>query len=429
MSATTSTRRLPLYALLTANLISRVGNNMSYIAIPWFVLATTGSATKTGLVAAVGILPVIITGILGGPLIDRLGYKRMAVVSDVASGINVALIPLLYLTAGLPFWALLVLVLLGAALDSPGNTARQSILPEIAKLANMPLERANSIIMIGGRTSSMLGAPLAGILIATIGASNLLWIDAISFGISATMLAVAIPGRVVVQTKEQVTGASSALRSYLGEVAEGFRFIRQDGLIFWLAVSFSLGSLLAEPVYSVIMPVYAKEVYGSALDLGFMYAALGAGSILGATLFAIFGHRLPRRATILTGFTVRALSFWVLVFMPPVGFIVVAVVINATALEPTNPMVQTIFQERIPDGMRGRVFGTIGAIAAATMPIGMIVYGLMMTELGLQTTLCIFATINLSVPLVLAVVPAIRALGEPAGRTGTAHTNQPAVSA
>jgi MFS family permease len=429
MSATTPTRRLPLYTLLTANLISRVGNNMSYIAIPWFVLATTGSATKTGLVAAAGILPVIITGILGGPLIDRLGYKRTAVVSEVASGINVALIPLLYATIGLPFWALLVLVLLGAALDSPGHTARESLLPEIAKLAAMPLERANSIVMIAGRTSTMLAAPLAGILIATIGTSNLLWLDAVSFGISATMLALAIPDRAVTRAQEQVTEAGTALRTYLGEVAEGFRFIRQDGLIFWLAVSFSLGSLLAEPLYAVIMPVYAKEVYGTALDLGFMYAALGGGSILGATLFAVFGHRLPRRATILTGFTVRALSFWVLVFMPPVGIVVLAIVINATALEPSNPLVMTVFQERIPDGMRGRVFGTITAISIATRPVGMIIYGLLMTELGLQTTLYIFATVNLSVPLVLALVPAIRALGEPAGRSGVTPTNRPVAPA
>jgi MFS family permease len=425
----TSTRRLPLYALLTASFISRVGNSLTYIAIPWFVLATTGSATKTGLVAAVGILPVIITGIFGGPLVDRLGYKRMAVVSEVASGVNVALIPLLYATVGLPFWTLLILVLLGAALDSPGHTARQSMLPEIAALAAMPLERTNSIVMIAGRTSSMIGAPLAGILIAAIGTSNLLWIDAISFGISATLLAVAIPGRVIARTQGQVAQAGTALRTYLGEVAEGFRFIKQDGLIFWLAVSFSLGSLLAEPVYSVIMPVYAKEVYGSALDLGFMYAALGAGSILGALLFAVFGHRMPRRATILTGFTIRALSFWVLVFMPPVGVVVAAIVINATALEPTNPLVMTILQERIPAGMRGRVLGTIGAISAATMPIGMIVYGLLMTELGLQTTLYIFATVNLSVPLVLALVPAIRTLGESAGRSGSSQTNQPAAPA
>jgi MFS family permease len=170
-------------------------------------------------------------------------------------------------------------------------------------------------------------------------------------------------------------------------------------------------------------------VYGNALDLGFMYAALGGGSIVGALIFAIFGHRMPRRATILTGFTVRALSFWALVFMPPVGIVVAAIVINATALEPTNPLVQTIFQERIPDGMRGRVFGTLTAIAATTAPVGMIAYGLLISKLGLQTTLYIFATINLSLPLMLAAIPAFRKLGAPAGRSGATRSNQPALPA
>ncbi|MDQ3549408.1 MAG: MFS transporter, partial [Chloroflexota bacterium] len=298
-----------------------------------------------------------------------------------------------------------------------------------ARLANMPLERANSIVMIAGRTSSMLAAPLAGILIVTIGASNLLWIDAVSFGISAAVLVSAIPGRVVANTQQQAVQAGAAFRTYANEIAEGFRFMRRDGLVLWLTVGFSLGSLLAEPVYSVIMPVYAREVYGSALDLGFMYSALGGGSIVGALIFAIFGHRMPRRATLLTGFTIRALSFWVLVVMPPIGVVVAAIVINATALEPTNPMVQTIFQERIPEGMRGRVLGTVMAIGAATAPIGMIAYGIMISELGLQTSLYIFATVNLSLPLILAVMPAFRALDKPAGRSGDNQSSQPTVPA
>ncbi len=422
------TRRLPLYGLFAANLISRVGNNLTNIAIPWFVLATTGSAAKTGLVAAAGILPIIVTGILGGPLIDRLGYKRMAVLSDVASGVNVALIPLLHITNNLPFWGLLVLVLFGAILDSPGHTARESLLPDLATLARMPLERANSIVMIAGRTSSMVGAPLAGILIVTIGTSNLLWIDAVSFSISAIILVIAIPNQVTTRIRSASTVTTAAFSAYVGEIAEGFRFIRRDGVILWLTIGFSLGSLIAEPVYSVILPVYAREVYGTALDLGFMYSALGAGSVAGAVIFAVFGQQMPRRATLLTGFTIRALSFWVLVVTPPIGVVVAAIVINATALEPTNPMVQTIFQERIPDGMRGRVFGTIGAVGIATAPIGMIAYGVMISKLGLHTSLVIFASINLTLPIILAIMPAFRHLGTSVRRTGDTQPDQPAIS-
>jgi MFS family permease len=160
-----------------------------------------------------------------------------------------------------------------------------------------------------------------------------------------------------------------------------------------------------------------------------MYSALGAGSILGAMIFAIYGHRMPRRATILTGFTIRALTFWVLVLMPPVGVVVATIIINATALEPSNPIVMTILQERIPDGMRGRVFGSLSALSVAAMPIGMVGYGLLINEFGLQTTLYVFASLNLLLPLMLAVTPAMRAMGKPDDSAEPKPMNQPAMPA
>ena len=87
---------IPLYSLFIANAISLVGNVFSLIAIPWFVLQTTGSATQTGITGFFTILPVVLAGFLGGTLIDRLGYKRTSIIADYASGITTALIPLLY---------------------------------------------------------------------------------------------------------------------------------------------------------------------------------------------------------------------------------------------------------------------------------------------------------------------------------------------
>src|SRR5262245_36963353 len=124
-----SRERLPFYALLSATAISLVGNAMTALAIPWFVLETTGSAAKTGISGFFAILPTAISAFFGGPLVDRLGSKRASVLSDVASGVSVATIPLLYATVGLEFWHLLGLVFLGAFLDAPGATARQALLP------------------------------------------------------------------------------------------------------------------------------------------------------------------------------------------------------------------------------------------------------------------------------------------------------------
>src|SRR3990172_12804171 len=91
---------IPLYSLFTANAVSLVGNVFSMIAIPWFVLQTTGSAAQTGVTGFFTILPVVLAGFLGGTLIDRLGYKRTSIVADLASGVTVALIPLLHFTVG-----------------------------------------------------------------------------------------------------------------------------------------------------------------------------------------------------------------------------------------------------------------------------------------------------------------------------------------
>src|SRR4030042_261602 len=130
--------RLPLLALLAANAVSMVGNMLATVAIPWFVLETSGSAAKTGLVGFFTILPVVLTGLLGGALIDRLGYRRTSILADLASGASVALIPLIHATLGLQFWHLIILVFLGALLDAPGGTARSALGPDLAARAGRP---------------------------------------------------------------------------------------------------------------------------------------------------------------------------------------------------------------------------------------------------------------------------------------------------
>jgi len=396
----------PLRAMLTANAISNLGNQFSNIAIPWFVLATTGSAGKMGLVAAAGLIPLIVSGALAGGLVERVGYRRMAVVSDLASGLAVAAIPALYLAGWLPFGLLLALVFLGALLDAPGMTARQSLYPDLAALAGMSLERANSLWMIARRVAAVFGAPLAGAAIAVIGAEGALLVNAASFAISAAIILAGIPALTAVRHERR--------EHYLDELAAGLRFVRSDRLLVWMIVMSVLGGLLAEPLYAVVLPVYARDVFGSALDLGLMYSALGAGSIVGAVLYAFRGYRLPRRLVYVGGFTVRALTFWVLVAIPPLWLVAGSVIVNAVALEPANPLSMTVMQERIPEQMRGRVFGLIAAISLAAMPAGMVIYGLLLEQIGLRATLVALAAANCAVVGAMWLVPAFHRMYMPA---------------
>jgi len=92
-----------------------------------------------------------LAGFLGGAIVDRLGYKSTTIIADLASAVTIALVPLLYVTIGLEFWHLLTLVFFGALLDTPGSTARDALLPELAVQAGMPIERVASLAHVSGR--------------------------------------------------------------------------------------------------------------------------------------------------------------------------------------------------------------------------------------------------------------------------------------
>src|SRR3954454_21447685 len=98
VSRTEATNRIPVLALLGANTISLVGSQLTIVAIPWFVLITTGSAARTGLVAFCELVPSILASFFGGALVDRLGHRRASIVADLVSGATVAVIPLLHTT-------------------------------------------------------------------------------------------------------------------------------------------------------------------------------------------------------------------------------------------------------------------------------------------------------------------------------------------
>ncbi len=103
-------KRLPIYAFLSGSAISYVGDILTILAVPWFVLQTTGSITQTGITAFFSTASTVFSSFLGSILVDGLGYKRTSVIGDIVSGITAALIPLLYNTVGLAFWQLLFLV-------------------------------------------------------------------------------------------------------------------------------------------------------------------------------------------------------------------------------------------------------------------------------------------------------------------------------
>lgn len=399
-----SRQRLPLYALLGAGFISLTGNMMTLLAVPWFVLQTTDSASQTGLAAFSFLLPVPIAGIFGGVLVDRLGFKPSSIVADIASGITVAAIPLLHSTIGVEYWQLLVLIFLGALLDSPGQNARFSMLPEVAEAAGMSLERASSAMQIVDRGARMLGAPLAGVLIALIGAESVLWLDAGTFAVSALLVLVLVPAVSTATDKEPSAG-------YWSDLAAGFRYLRTSALLLAIVLTVTATNFL-DSFSFVLLPVYGDRVLDSAAGVGIIYACVAGGAVAGAFIYGAIGESWPKLKTFAVGFLIVATVQWLFVFEAPLPIIIAGALLGGLASGPINPIILTLFYERTPAEMRGRVFGIGNATAWLVMPLGVLLAGGLVDLIGLSATFAAMALSYLLVTMTAFFNPWLRELDE-----------------
>ena len=338
-----------------------------------------GQPILTGLAVFFNFLPTVIAAFFGGVIVDRLGFRTTSVVADLASAAAVAAIPAIHLTVGIELWQLMALVFLGALLDAPGTTARQALFPDLVELAGFRLERAAGIRGAIQRGALLVGAPVGGLLVAAFGATTALWLDAASFLVSAALVATLVPAA-------RRTRGAEAPRRYLSELAEGVRFVWRHRLVRAIVLTVLITNFLDAP-FAVVMPVFAREAFGSAVDLGLMYGTFGGFALAGSLVFSAIGHRLPRRLTFLLCFLTWACVYLVLATLPSLWGTLAALALGGLAVGPINPLLMTAQFRLVPTELRGRVFGAITAGAWAAIPAGVLLGGVIVDAVGVGTTL------------------------------------------
>ncbi len=391
----------PVVGFLAVTGISLVGNVMAGLALPWFVLQTTGSASQTGFAAMANTLPAVLSGGLGGPLVDRFGSKRISILADCVSAGSVLAIPLLYHADLITFPLLLLLIFLGAILDIPGITARRMLLPAFQRSTGMRAEQMNSAFELLSNGAFMVGPVIAGVLIGVIGAVNLLWITAAGFVISALAVAIVAPN---------VTAAPAAApQGYIASVREGYRFIAATPLLLSLAFLFSVTNFIANAFFAVGLPVYVNDLWGSASRLGILFTSMGIGTLTGASLYGMIGHRVRehRRTIILFGFMTQPLWLSAFVWSNALPVLMIAMFMMGFAAGPANPLSVTVRFEHIPLALQGRVFATFSAISGTITPVGIVIGGWLFDRYDARTGVAIVTAAYL---VAAATIPLLRPL-------------------
>jgi len=377
------TPRGQLRALLAVQVVSRVGNVVTTVTVPFAVLARGGSATDVGIAAFMATVPIVLGGPFGGALVERVGFIRSSIGSDVISALTLLAMPILAWTVGLPFSALLALVFISGVFDMPGESARRVLLPGLATEAGVPLERAVGHFEASARLSVLVGAPVGGVLVAVLGPMAALACTAAAFGTAALLTAVLIGG---VQPGGAHSAVSGSSQGYWRDIVEGFRFCVSDPLFRLIVTLVLITNLLDAARSATLLPLYADERLGGAQALGIVTGTFGGAAFLGSMVFGYVAHRAPRRLTFTLCFV---LAGGPSLLVPALGlglpWMLGASALSGLAAGAINPILGAVELERIPEHMRARVFGLLGAGSWAGIPVGGLLAGVAADQVGVST--------------------------------------------
>lgn len=392
----------PLIGVLAAMVVSLTGTRISVVALPWFVLVTTGSATQTGLVAFCEMTPYVVVKAFTGPLVDRIGPRAVSWTTDLASATAAAAVPLFHTLDLLSFPLLLALVALIGAARGPGDLAKEVMVPEAADHGRVPLERATGLSGVIERLASTVGLAAGGSLVALLGPLTGLAVNAGCFALGSLIIKLALPRGMGHTAEEAPSQAGETDPGYWRRFGEGFTFLRGEPLLLTVIVMVGITNLLDAAFTSVLVPVWARESGNGPTAIGLMGSVMGAMAVGGSLIAAVVAHRLRRRVVVLTGFLLAgAPRFLILAFEAPLGVVLAVFAVSGFGAGFVNPVLGAVLVERVPRRMLGRVNALVDSLAWAGIPLGGLIAGAVVTAAGLVPVLlaggaAYFLTTNLA---------------------------------
>src|SRR5215475_6793000 len=342
VSRTELLRERSILALLVAEVISTTGAQMTWLALPWFVLVTSGSATHTTFVVAAEVIGLALLGLPGGRVLGRLGARRTMMLCDASRAPLMLVIPVLHWTVGVTFPVLLTVAFALGALAAPYFAAQKVIVPELIGEDEQRVGEANALFQGANRTTILIGPALAGVLIGLIGATPVLVIDAATYLVSLFLVAAFVPQRPPAPQEEEHRS-----------VRAGLRFIARDRLLRVWWPTFALGDA-AWTAFFISLPVLVLERFGHDPALvGWLIASFGIGALIGN---AISFRYLTRRFDGLTIFTtfivIQVVPLWLLWLPVPAAALSAAIVVSGIGNGLVNPSLHAISTLRVPPPMR-----------------------------------------------------------------------------
>jgi len=366
------------FALLwLGGLISFVGDWALFIALPVFVYDLTGSTLATGAMFMAQSLPRLLLGSLAGVFVDRWDRRRTMIVANLLSAAVLLLLLLVRTPADL--WLLYMVAFVQTTVTLFFSPAESALVPHL--VGEDQLLHANTLTALNWELTRLIAPPLGGLAMVWLGFGSVIALDAVSFLLSAGLIALISQPHEAVQLLTQddprAAGPNAWLRMWR-DLAAGLRLVWRDRLIRSIFL-ITATAMVAEGLLNVLSFPWLKLVlHGGALERGWLSSAQAIGGLVGGLLISR-AARLVRPAQ-LVGVSGIMLGLLMLAYVNvdtlPIDrslFLPAALLIKALQGVPIMGMfvsVDTLLQQNSADRYRGRIFGAYGATIGLAVLIG-----------------------------------------------------------
>lgn len=386
--------------LVLGQAISQIGDGLSKLALLWFVYDLTGSALEMTMVGILQTVPPLLFGPFVGVLLDRVPKRSAMIVIDSVRAGLLALIPTIYWMGLLTLPLLYVLVFVTAMFSMAFGPALKAMEPQL--VPSDQLTQINALDQGTMTIGQLLGPAISGILIAIIGAQNVLYVNAGTFLLSALC-------KIPLSVKERRPSGtrSASARNAMRDLREGFQFVFVEHRLMLLLMAVASLSTLGATGFIYLLPVLAKDYFhADSVELGWLWASLSLG-LLATTLWmaAVVQRELcPRLWLIAVASAIGSLAMFGLTMTTSFLFLAFLIATVGVCSGVVNPFVSASIQERTPKHMLARVFSVFNTGVLVAAMAGMTSSGWIADRMGPSVSLVATAGVSAAAAVLTAAL-------------------------
>lgn len=354
--------------MIIANIINRFGDSVDAIAFTWLVFELTHSPAWSTIIFGLNMVPTIFLQPFCGALVEKLKKKNIMVLCDIARGIAVCIIAYCYILHILQPWMLLAITIFNSTVEAFRVPAGVAIIP---KLLNK--EHYNSGVAMNtslSRVFELLGIACAGVIIAILGVSGAILIDAITFFLSAFCIG-------CIHYKDEIVKAKISITSYFVTLKEGFTYIISTKVVIVVCIVGACMNMMTVPMNS-FMPAYIDGVLHAGSEmLSGINMSITLGMIVGSFLYPIVTKMITRRRMIIVSTLFIGVFYVGMIYIPELvsnkllinGLVLIMNFILGVSVAVLNTSISVLIMTLVDENYLARVSGVFGAGLMAMIPI------------------------------------------------------------